>query len=345
MYDAATTLENAKMIRFNTSLGELRPTNYGRIASFYYICYETMRYFHDHFERTMLEADILHLISNASEFLHIQVRNDELDELDRLHEEYSQFDFNLDPSAVVFKVLVLIQANISRAKIRVSSLVSDCEFIMQSVTRLARALFEIAVDKNFALQIYRCLQVAQMVEQQIWSHRQPLLQFKELEVKGYKALEVLQHIPIEELQDMTEREIMDLIRNRHLASRVYHFCKAFPRVNLDVTVKPITEGVIRIQLLINANFSWDTSIHGNVQHYYAWVEDPLNDSIYHFESFIITKKLVITKEAVELIFTVPLQKPHSNEYFVTVINSKYMCKLVELLLDDALIFILFFYRC
>jgi replicative superfamily II helicase len=61
------------MVRFNTTLGELRPTNYGRIASFYYISHQTMKYFHDHFERNMVEADILNLISNASEFQHIQV--------------------------------------------------------------------------------------------------------------------------------------------------------------------------------------------------------------------------------------------------------------------------------
>lgn len=167
-----------------------------------------------------------------------------------------------------------------------------------------------------------------MLEQQAWSDRHPLLQFKELEIKGHKALDVLQNIQVEELQDMTERDLLDILRNRHLANRVHHFCKAFPRVDLDVTVKPITDGVIRIRVLINANFSWDTGLHGNVQHYYAWVEDPTHDSIYHFESFVVTKKLVMTKEPVELIFTVPLLKPHSMEYFVTVVNSKYMCKYI-----------------
>jgi activating signal cointegrator complex subunit 3 len=38
--------------------------------------------------------------------------------------------------------------------------------------------------------------------------------------------------------------------------------------------------------------------------------------------------VVVAKEPVELIFTVPLLKPHSMEYFVTVVNSKYMCKLI-----------------
>lgn len=55
---------------------------------------------------------------------------DEIHELDRLR-EYNEYDINLDFTSHVAKVIILIQANISRAQIRVSSLVSDCQFIMQ----------------------------------------------------------------------------------------------------------------------------------------------------------------------------------------------------------------------
>lgn len=254
------------------------------------------------------------------------MRNEELDELDRLHEDYGQFEFKLDPSDVVFKVLVLIQANVSRARIRITSLISDCEFIMQSVIRLARALFEIAVDKNCARQTHSCLLVAQMLEQQSWSDRHPLLQFKELEMKGQRAIDSLSNIPLDDLRDMSERDILDLVRNTHSANRIHHLCRAFPKVALDVTVKPITDGVIRLQVLVMGDFHWDGGIHGNVQHYYAWVEDPSRDEIHHFESFVMTKKQVIGQEVVELIFTVPLAQPHSPEYYVTVVNSKYMRK-------------------
>ncbi|KAJ8967760.1 hypothetical protein NQ314_002643 [Rhamnusium bicolor] len=321
---AAKTLEKSQMIRFDTSLGELRPTNFGRIASFYYISYNTMELFYEKFDRHISEAGLIQLISEASEFAQIQVRMDELHELDRLR-ECNEYDINLDFTSHVAKVIILIQANISRAPIRVSSLISDCQFIMQTVTRLARALFEIAKDKDFALQVSRTLTIAQMLEQQMWNDVHPLMQFKELvpHLGTHRAMEIL-NMPISELKEFPEREMESLFRSRHVGNRVKHFCQVFPYVDVDVIVKPITEGVIRVRLLITAKFKWDHSIHGTVQHYYAWVEDPQHDSIYHMESFIITKRICVSAEPVELIFTVPLTKPLSLEYFVRVVNSQFL---------------------
>lgn len=55
---------------------------------------------------------------------------DEIHELDRLR-ECNEYDINLDFTSYVSKVIILIQANICREQIRVSSLVSDTQFIMQ----------------------------------------------------------------------------------------------------------------------------------------------------------------------------------------------------------------------
>lgn len=63
------------MIRFDTTLGELRPTNFGRIASFYYISYKTMEMFYEKFDRNTPESALIQLISEASEFAQIQVNN------------------------------------------------------------------------------------------------------------------------------------------------------------------------------------------------------------------------------------------------------------------------------
>lgn len=71
--NAATILEKSQLIRFNKEVGELRPTNFGRIASFYYISYKTMESFHERFHRHISEANLLKLLSEASEFQQIQV--------------------------------------------------------------------------------------------------------------------------------------------------------------------------------------------------------------------------------------------------------------------------------
>lgn len=197
----------------------------------------------------------------------------------------------------------------------------------QTVVRLARALFEIARDKDFALQVSRTLVLAQMLEQQMWSDTHPLMQFKELIplLNTHRSMEVL-HIPMHELKEMSERELESLFRSKHVGNRVRHFCQLLPYLDVDSIVKPITEGVIRVKLLITPKFKWDNSVLGTVQHFYAWVEDPQHDSIYHMESFIVTKKMCLAQDQIELIFTVPLAKPLSLEYFIKVVSSQFMSK-------------------
>ncbi|ENN76138.1 hypothetical protein YQE_07311, partial [Dendroctonus ponderosae] len=323
--NAAATLEKSQLIRFDPSLGELRPTNFGRIASFYYIAHTTMALFYQRFERFMSEASLLRLLSEASEFQQIQVRMDEVHELDRLR-ECNELDIELDFANVTSKVICLIQAYISREQVRVSSLASDTQYIIQTVVRLARALFEIAKDRNYALQVSRTLKLAQMVEQQMWDHIHPLMQFKELvpHLSSHRASEVL-GMGVEDLKELSERELESLFRAKHVAARVKHFCSIFPVVDVTHVVKPITDGVIRVTLLVSPAFKWDPHIHGNVQHYYAWVEDPTHDAIYHIESFVVTRKMCQPgAESVELVFTVPLTKPLSLEYFLRVVNSQFM---------------------
>lgn len=64
-----------------------------------------------------------------------------------------------------------------------------------------------------------------------------------------------------------------------------------------------------------------------MQHYYAWVEDPSHDGIYHIEAFVITKTMCQPNaDPIELVFTVPLTKPLSLEYFIKVVNSQFMRK-------------------
>ncbi|KAF7284822.1 hypothetical protein GWI33_021579 [Rhynchophorus ferrugineus] len=323
--EAAKILERSQMIRLDSNLGELRPTNFGRIASFYYISYQSMELFQEKFHRYISEADLLKLLSEASEFQQIQVRMDEIHELDRLR-EYNLYNIDLDFANVTSKVICLIQANISNAIIRVSSLASDCQYIMQTVVRLARALFEIAKDKNYALQVSRTLKLAQMMEQQMWDNDNPLWQFKELipHLHTHRAMEI-HNLSIEELKEMTERELENLFRAKHVAHRVRHYCNIFPMVDVDIVVRPITDGVIRVKLLITPTFKWDNQTHGTVQHYYAYVEDPSHDSIYHLESFVISKRLCQPgADPIELVFTVPLTKPLSLEYFVHIVNSQFL---------------------
>lgn len=167
--------------------------------------------------------------------------------------------------------------------------------------------------------------MTQMLEQRTWNFYHPLSQFKDMNYKGMDIMSSI-NIPVEELRQMPVKEIVDLARNRNVGHRIQHAAKAFPLVSFEMVVKPITEGVIRIRLLISPNFTWDHSIHGGCQQYVAMVEDPMHDNIYHFEKFVMTERVCSSGEPIELYFTVPLIAPHAEEYFVKIMNMHYLRK-------------------
>lgn len=191
------------------------------------------------------------------------------------------------------------------------------------MVRLASALHQLAVERNFASLVETTLVMSQMLEQRTWSFCHPLSQFKDMNFKGMDIMSSI-NISIEELRAMPAKEIIDMARNRNMGLRILHAAKAFPLVTFDMVVKPITEGVIRIRLLITPDFKWDNSIHGGCQQYVAMVEDPMHDNIYHFEKFIITERNCSSGEPIELYFTVPLIAPHAEEYFVKIINLHFL---------------------
>ena len=82
--EAARKLDRAKMIRFDERTGYLYATDLGRTASNFYIKYDTVEIFNEMMKPIMNEADILAMLSRASEFEQLKVRDDEMNELDDL---------------------------------------------------------------------------------------------------------------------------------------------------------------------------------------------------------------------------------------------------------------------
>ena len=74
------------MLRFDEATGHLNPTDLGRTASHYYITYDTIEITNTKLKETMSDKQVLALISDCSEFQQIKVRDEEMVELDSLHE-------------------------------------------------------------------------------------------------------------------------------------------------------------------------------------------------------------------------------------------------------------------
>ena len=125
---AAGTLAEASMVRFNPSSGSIDTTDLGRIASHYYVEHESIRGFNEKMRRddeTMVDTldlgTALNIIACANEFSQLRARQDELDELNKLHMSLPKqiqrvriAGESADETSIQWKVTTLLKAFVSR---------------------------------------------------------------------------------------------------------------------------------------------------------------------------------------------------------------------------------------
>ncbi|KAB0798855.1 hypothetical protein PPYR_06735 [Photinus pyralis] len=323
-HNAAEHLDRTQMIRYDKSSGEFTSTYLGRTASYFYITVESIENFSAKMQPFMTEAAIIQMMCYASEFNDMQVRPDELDDLDGLTDSYCEFPVTTGVENPDGKVYALMQTYLSRGYIKSISLASDMEFINQSSARIARALFDIAIHRNQATFAGRCLNVAQAFERQMWPFQSPVRQFPDIPISVIDHIES-HHIRIQDLKDVDDKDLGYLIRNHKVKNVLRHYVDSFPLLSIDSTLHPITRGVIRVKLFITPMFVWNDKIHGKgCENFWLWVEDPDNDTIYHSESLAITKAVCTKMETLELVLTLPLVEPRPNQYLVRVCSDRWM---------------------
>ncbi|XP_037079390.1 activating signal cointegrator 1 complex subunit 3-like [Pollicipes pollicipes] len=321
----ATKLDKALMLRYDTRNTYLNITDLGRIASHYYIKYDTVEVINELIQPAMDERDILAMISRSSEFEQIKVRDDELDELDRhIHEDCEQPVLGGSEN-VHGKVNILIQTFISRGRLDSFSLVSDMNYIVQNAKRITRAIFEICLHRHWPLMSGRVLTLSLQLERQQWASETPLRQ-------GGGVLDALildkldsRHLTPELVREMDVHELGMLIRDKRKAPLVQRAAAEVPAVTLDASVQPITRRVLRVRLTITPDFRWNDRLHGKTsESFLVWVEDPESNFMYHHEFFILLKKQVLRSEPQSLVFTIPISEPLPPQYYIRVLSERWL---------------------
>ncbi|KAJ8682588.1 hypothetical protein QAD02_018380 [Eretmocerus hayati] len=338
IHTSAMALDKARMIRYNTTTGDLNATDLGRTASHFYIKFDTIEIFNDLMKPIMTESDILGMISRSQEFEQLKVREDEMDELDNLQSNYCEVVAQGGKENIHGKVNILIQTYLSRGRVNSFSLLSDQAYITQNAVRICRALFDMVLRKNNAIMASRVLSMAKMLELQQWDHMSALRQFYCLPHEVLSKIED-RSLSIEKLKEMSVMEIGHLLRNQKYAALVKKCCEEFPSLEFDAVLQPITRTVLRIRLQIMPDFKWNDRVHGkNSEAFWLWIEDPDNNYIYHYETVQLTKKQVITSSAHELVMTIPLCEPLPNQYFVKAVSDRWLgCEFVQPLKLSGLI--------
>ncbi|XP_072748400.1 activating signal cointegrator 1 complex subunit 3 [Anoplolepis gracilipes] len=320
---AAKALDKAQMIRYDMRTGDLSATDLGRIASHYYLKYDTIEIFNEHQKPIMTEAEILAMITRAQEFNQLKVREDEMKELDELMQQ-CQIMPQGGVENVHGKVNILLQTYLSRIRVNTTSLISDLAYVTQNTVRITRALFEIMLRQNNPIMAGRLLEMAKMFEAQQWNFLTPLRQFDCLSMEVINKIEQ-RDITLYQLQEMDVREVGSLLRDERAALLVKKCCHELPVLDMKYSLQPITRTVLRIRLKLSPQFRWNDKVHGkSSQAFWIWIEDPDNNFIYHHEYFILTKKMVYQDLEQELVITIPLSEPLPTQYLVKATSDHWL---------------------
>ncbi|CAH1802861.1 unnamed protein product, partial [Owenia fusiformis] len=322
--NAARALDKAKMIRFEEKTGYLNPVDLGRTASHFYIKYDTVEVFNELFKSLMTEGDIFTMVSKAQEFDQIKVRDEEMTELETHLVDVCSMPVKGGVENTYGKVNILLQTYIARQMLESFSLVSDQAYVAQNSGRIVRALFEMALRKGWPVMAGRLLNISKTIEKRLWGYEHPLKQFPILTHEVLNKIEA-KNLTLDKLREMEPKEIGHMIHHVRMGGKVKQCVSQIPNIELDATIQPITRTVLRVRLTISPQFTWNDRVHGSgSEPFWVWVEDPENNHIYHSEYFMMQKKMVMSKEDQNLVFTIPIFEPLPSQYYVRAISDRWL---------------------
>lgn len=321
-HTALSILRDNNLIKYDAASGRVQPTDLGRIASNFYISHTSMTTYNTNLKPFLTPIEIFRIFSLSEEFRFIPVRQEEKLELAKLLEK-APIPIKESVEEPAAKINILLQAYISRLKLDGFALMADMVYITQSAGRLFRAIYEISLRKGWASLTRTTLEICKMVEKRLWFSNSPFRQFPNCPIEVIKKTEASQ-LPWSKYFDLTDAaEVGQVIRVEKAGGLVFELLQEFPRLSLDAHYQPITPSLLKIELVITAEFTrWNRSLHGNAETFLLLVEDGDGETILYSDSFVLREQYLNDEHIVE--FTVPISVPTPPNYFISLISEKWL---------------------
>ncbi|TFY80397.1 hypothetical protein EWM64_g3621 [Hericium alpestre] len=320
VHSAAVLLEKCQLVKYERASGRFQSTELGRIASHYYVTYNSMATYNQHLRPTMSTIELFRVFALSNEFKLIPVRQEEKLELGKLLERVPipVKESAEEPAA---KINVLLQAYISQLKLEGFALVADMVFVQQSAGRILRAIFEICLRRGWAVPARAALDMCKMVERRMWGSMTPLRQFKGVPPEIIRKAEGKQ-FPWYRYFDLNPPEIGELLGIPNAGRLVHRLVHSFPKLQLQAQVQPITRSLLRIDLSIIPDFRWDEKIHGGAETFHIMVEDVDGEIILFQDSFVLRQRYAEDEHNVTL--TVPMFEPVPPNYYISIVSDRWL---------------------
>jgi len=325
IHSAATVLHKSKLIKYNKKTGEMTPTELGRIASDFYVCYKTMAIYKENMHESMNDLDLFRLFSLSSEFKHMRIREEEKIEVQKLSEIVPipiKDSPAGDPTA---KVNVLLQTYIASLPLDGLVLKSDMIYITQNAARLTRALLQIFIDKGWANVVEICLSLCKMVEKRQWIVQTPLRQFRGTALK-HDAIRKIErkYMEFDKYLNMSSSDMGELLRDQRLGKSVHKLVHSLPRMDLEVNVRPLTRSTLEFEVILTPDFIFKSNLHGAGESFWIFVEDADSKQLLYSENFYLRKSVAKSRQKSTLVFNVKVTMPRPPHYFVKCFSDRWI---------------------
>lgn len=162
-------LETSWCVELDRELdGQVEPTSLGRIASYYYLSYRTLKLFRERLTATSTLEELISVMSDAHEYSELPVRHNE----DILNGELAKScrlpvnPHSLDSSHT--KAHLLFQAHFSRLDLPCADYNTDTKSVLDQSIRILQAMMDVSAESGWLATTLRIQQLIQMVVQAIW---------------------------------------------------------------------------------------------------------------------------------------------------------------------------------
>ncbi|WFD31329.1 RNA helicase [Malassezia sp. CBS 17886] len=271
---AARVLAENGMCVFDEPAAQLFATNAGRIASRFYVSYRTVAVFRERLRHGLREADALDVMSRATDFAQVALRESEEAELAALLDRIP-CQVPGGTKTAPGKVNILLQAHIANLYINDFALVSDARYVAQNAGRVLLALFELALDRGLGAAAFAFLSLAKAVDRRVWPFEHPLRQYATLSADLlHRIASYADELEVVHVRALPLPALAALLRvNERLAGVVHDAAEAFPTLDTRVVVRPRCGDQVELHVSLRPAFRWDERLHGGALPIVLWVED------------------------------------------------------------------------
>ncbi|PRT55411.1 Pre-mRNA-splicing factor brr2 [Wickerhamiella sorbophila] len=297
---------------------DVKITKLGRISADFYITPDSMATYGEQLKSYLDIIDIMRVFSRSSEFKYIPVRIEERVELNRLV-NLVPIPVKEPPTEPVAKMNVLLQAYICRLSLSGFALASDMIYVVQSASRLIRAMFEIAVANKWAQLARKLLDLFKMVDRRMWLTSTPFRQFPTCPVEVIRKTEASM-LPWERYFDLdTPAELGQAIRSPRDGELVLSLLHQFPRFSIEAQAQPLTHTMVRVNVEITPTFDWNSELHNKAERFWLAVDDG-QDNLLYSEWYICRENTETQTASLPIIMNSPLPA----NLFVSLISDRWL---------------------